>query len=88
VGEKLGARISWNEADGAITVKANGHEVKIGEHPQLVTVDKKPFDLQRPVRKVEERTMVPLSFFQEALQYKVDYQADQREVKISLPLPQ
>lgn len=83
VGEKLGARISWNEAEDVIHVAANGREVQIRENQQVVSVDGEQLDLGQPVLEVKERTLVPLAFYQQALGFDVMFSPDEREVKIS-----
>ncbi|WP_400163937.1 stalk domain-containing protein [Brevibacillus sp. TJ4] len=83
VGEKLGARISWDESNDQILVSANSRDVRISADSQAVTVDGEEVVLEKPIVEIEERTMVPLAFFQDVLGYTVTANLELREVRIS-----
>ena len=87
VGEQLGVNIDWSEEEKMIRVRANSREVLIQEKDQVATVDGEKLDLGKPLLEMKKRAMVPLSFFEQALGFDVQYNPEQKTVKISKPSP-
>ena len=83
VGEKLGVRISYDASEDLIRVAANGKNAEIAGNSQVVTVDGTSLDLGQPLLEIEERLLVPLSFFQDGLGFRVVANPETREVRIS-----
>lgn len=82
VGERMGLGISWDKEKQMIRVKGNGREVFIKEREQMAMVGEKRLDLGQPLLEIKERTMVPLSFFDQALGFETIYEPDEKTVKI------
>ncbi|WP_289136254.1 stalk domain-containing protein [uncultured Brevibacillus sp.] len=82
VGERMGLGISWDKEKQMIRVKGNGREVFIKEREQMAMVGEKRLDLGQPLLEIKERTMVPLSFFDQALGFETIYEPEEKMVKI------
>lgn len=82
VGERMGIAISWDKEKQMIRIKGNGREVYIKEREKFAVVGEKRLDLGQPLLEIKERTMVPLSFFKEALGFETNYDPDEKTVKI------
>ena len=82
VGERMGLGISWDKEKQMIRVKGNGREVFIKEREQMAMVGEKRLDLGQPLLEIKERTMVPLSFFDQALGFETIYEPEEKTVKI------
>ncbi|MFP3387799.1 stalk domain-containing protein [Brevibacillus sp. SIMBA_040] len=82
VGERMGVGISWDKEKQMIRVKGNGREVFIKEREQMAMVGEKRLDLGQPLLEIKERTMVPLSFFDQALGFETIYEPEEKTVKI------
>ena len=82
VGERMGLGISWDKEKQMIRVKGNGREVFIKEREQMAMVGEKRLDLGQPLLEIKERTMVPLSFFNQALGFETIYEPEEKTVKI------
>lgn len=83
VGERLGTAISWSKEKQMIRIQGYGREVFVKERDRFAVLDGKRLDLGMPLMEVKDRTMVPLSFFQEALGLEVNYNDQERTVKIT-----
>ena len=81
--EPLGAEFDWNGADQTITIRANGKIIvlTIGAEDALVDGAAKP--LAKPAMLVEGRTLIPIRFVAEELDYAVDWDDGARTVLIS-----
>ncbi|WP_103105414.1 stalk domain-containing protein [Brevibacillus reuszeri] len=82
VGERMGLGISWDKEKQMIRVKGYGREVFIKEREQMAMVGEKRLDLGQPLLEIKERTMVPLSFFDQALGFETIYEPEEKTVKI------
>jgi len=85
--ERLGYRVGWSAKDGAIRIEGGGNDILLREGERAAQVNGKRVDLGNPLVEIRERTMVPLSFFQRVLKWKVTYQQETRTVKIMVPEP-
>jgi hypothetical protein len=83
VGERLGVAISWSKEKQMIRIQGYGREVFVKERDRFAVLDGKRLDLGMPLMEVKDRTMVPLSFFQEALGLEVNYNDQERTVKLT-----
>lgn len=72
--EKLGAEVSWNEAERAVNSKLGEHTMKLVIGSNQATVDGKSVELDAPARIEKGRTLVPLRFISENLGKKVSYE--------------
>lgn len=72
--EKLGAEVSWNEAERSVNSKMGEHTMKLVIGSKQATVDGKSVELDAPARIEKGRTLVPLRFISENLGKKVSYE--------------
>lgn len=81
--EPLGAEFDWNGADQTITIRANGKIIvlTIGGESALVDGATKP--LAKPAMLVDGRTLIPIRFVAEELNYVVDWDDGTKTVFIS-----
>lgn len=78
----MGLGISWDKEKQMIRVKGNGREVFVKEREQMAVVGEKRLDLGQPLLEIKERTMVPLSFFDQVLGFETIYEPEEKTVKI------
>lgn len=81
--EPLGAEFDWNGEDQTITIRANGKIIvlTIGAENALVDGASKP--LAKPAMLIDGRTLIPIRFVAEELDYAVDWDGDTRTVYIN-----
>ncbi len=82
IGERMGLAIEWSKEKQMIKVQGNGREVYLKEGEPTAIVDGQKLDLGKPVLSIKERTMVPMTFFKQAIGYETEYDAQQRTVKM------
>lgn len=82
IGEALGAEVAWDESARSVRLTQKGKTVslRIGETKALVNGEEKPMDTAAVI--INNRTMVPLRFVSEFLGANVDWNGDNRTVKI------
>lgn len=80
--EPLGAEFDWNGEDQTITIRANGTIIvlTIGGENALVDGVSKP--LAKPAMLVDGRTLIPIRFVAEELNYVVDWDDGAKTVYI------
>jgi hypothetical protein len=83
--EKFGYQVVWSPEKGAIKLRTEQNQVELREHSPQVVLNDKTYQLPEPLIEMENRTMVPLSFFQQVLKYQVDDNRETRTVKITVP---
>jgi hypothetical protein len=83
--EHLGHRVSWDASKQAILVQAGRQDIRLDENGRHAVIGNKRYDLGEPLREIKERTMVPLSFFEQVLGYRVEFDPSERTVKINMP---
>ncbi len=84
--ERLGYSVVYSEEKGLIHLKAGASELKLYEGTPNVEVGTKKYQLQQPLKEIQDRAMVPVSFFQEVLGYQVIYDEKTRTVRITVPV--
>lgn len=83
--EQFGYQVVWSMEKGAIKLRTAENEVELRERSPKVLLNGKAYQLREPMIEYENRTMVPLSFFQQVLKYQVDYDRESQTVKITVP---
>lgn len=80
--EATGAELTWNEG-GEVTVLKDGTkiELKIGEKQAFLNGEK--CDLDVPAKIISGRTLVPVRFISQCLNYDVEWNQDTQTVTIS-----
>lgn len=81
--EPLGAEFDWNGENQTITIRANGKNIvlTIGAENALVDGASKP--LAKPAMLIDGRTLIPIRFVAEELDYVVDWDDGTKTVFIS-----
>jgi len=82
MGERMGFAVEWSKEKQRIEVTGNGRVAYLKEGDPVAVVDGKRQDLGKPVIAVKEKTMVPMSFFQQAMDVDTQYDAQERTVKM------
>ncbi|EFM39519.1 copper amine oxidase domain protein [[Eubacterium] yurii subsp. margaretiae ATCC 43715] len=83
IAKDLGAVSNWDSSSKKVTVKIEGKliEIKIGNKTAMI--NGKAVELDVPPMIRNDRTMIPLRFVAESLNYNVDYDKEKREVSLS-----
>ncbi len=83
IAKDLGAVSNWDSSSKKVTVKIEGKliEIKIGNKTAMI--NGKAVELDVPPMIRNDRTMIPLRFVAESLNYNVDYDREKREVTLS-----
>ena len=82
VAEELGAKVSWNEAEQAVTIVKGSKEIVIYIGQAFATVNGTPVALDAPAFIENDRTYLPLRFVSENLGATVSWDNDTRKVTI------
>ncbi|HEY9062335.1 MAG TPA: DUF5050 domain-containing protein [Pseudobacteroides sp.] len=80
--EGLDAYLTWDEKTKTITVLKGKKTIKLKIGSKTATLDGKSIPLELPAKIAAGRTMVPLRFVAEALGAEVEWDNDQRIIKI------
>ncbi|MBO8163178.1 MAG: aminopeptidase [Brevibacillus sp.] len=83
--ERFGFEVTWGDEEGAIRLRTAEKELILTEHSADVRFNGKQYRLPHALIEVEDRTMAPLSFFQQVLRYQVEYDAAAKRVRITVP---
>jgi|GEM_PF-622497 len=86
--EKLGYRVEWAADLQAVRLQAGGHDLLVKERSRQVAKNGKSYTMAAALTEIDNRTMVPLEFFDRVLGYRVEYLADTHTVKITVPSAQ
>jgi copper amine oxidase domain protein len=83
IAKDLGAVSNWDSSTKKVSVKVDGKliEIKIGNKTAMI--NGKAVELDVPPMIRNDRTMIPLRFVAESLNYNVDYDKEKREVSLS-----
>ncbi len=90
--EKLGATVNWDDEFKMVKIALNDTEVRITINSQYAYVLKnnnfeliKTHELDVPAKIINDKTMIPVRFVSEALNYKVEWDDPTRTVNIVVP---
>ncbi|MET3289837.1 UNVERIFIED_CONTAM: hypothetical protein ABID98_002407 [Brevibacillus sp. OAP136] len=84
--EKFGYLVSYDEAKGKITLVAGRTEVELQKNSSKVVINGRAIALQKPLQEIANKTMVPVSLFDNVLGYDVSIDAKTKTVRITVPL--
>ncbi len=86
LGEAVGAKIGWDEANRAATYSKGGLTliITIGK-PTITASDGRPVSMPEPATLLDGNTMVPVRLFTEILGYQVSWDEHTRTVHILSP---
>jgi hypothetical protein len=84
VAEFLNGSVLWNGATKTITISL-GQEIKLTVGSGIAYINGKPIKLDVPVFIKDNRSFVPLRFIAENLGFKVEWNGNDKTIKISKP---
>lgn len=82
--ERFGFVVTWKE-EGTIQLETAQKVLSLQEQGTDVTLNGTSYRLSQPLLEIDDRTMVPLSFFQDVLKYQVEYDESAKTVRITVP---
>ncbi len=80
--EKLGAELAWNGNTGTMVVKYRGHEIKFTSKSRIAYLDGRRILMKMPARLVNQRLVIPLSFFGDGLGLEAEWSDQKNTVSI------
>lgn len=84
VSQALGAKVDWDDATRTVTITGNGRTIVLPVGQAAATVNGQPVTFDVPANIYLDRTYVPLRFVSEALGAKVDWDAAEYRVYITM----
>lgn len=81
--EELGANVAWDETKQAVIIKKDGKEIKAFVGEKEIKVNEEVIDLDIPIKIVNNRTMVPVSFIKETLGISTDWDSQYNSLYIT-----
>ncbi len=82
IAEGLGFQVNWNNAARTVTISKGTHSVRLTLDQKIAYRDNQPITLDVPAQLINDRTIVPVRFIAEGLNYQVNWVAANRTVKI------
>lgn len=83
--EAMGAKVLWDNTSKTVTVRYKDKEVILVVNKMTATVNNEAVALDVPAKIINNKVMIPIRFVSEAIGLKVDWDADNRAVKIEEP---
>ena len=80
--ESLEAKVGWNEKTKKITISYGETEILLFADSVVAIVDNLYKELDVPARIINSRTMIPVRFVSESLEFKVDWDDKTRTVTV------
>ncbi|OAS14986.1 hypothetical protein A8708_14305 [Paenibacillus oryzisoli] len=87
IADALKADLKWNTEDQSITLKFEGHSIRLSINNRIVRIDNQSKTLDQPAVIVNSTTLVPLRFIAESLNQIVAYNEDTKSITITTPHP-
>ncbi len=81
--EQLGGTVIWNSKTQVMDITYNGSKLQFTNNSATAKIDGKNVKLSAPAKKINERLMVPLDFFNNFKNLKISIDAKLSTVKIS-----
>ncbi|WP_353106791.1 copper amine oxidase N-terminal domain-containing protein [Acetoanaerobium noterae] len=73
IGNALSCKITWNERNQSVIIRKQASIIRLSINSKLAYIDDNPMHLDYPPIIVNGRTMVPLSFVANALNYDIKW---------------
>ncbi|RNB89305.1 copper amine oxidase N-terminal domain-containing protein [Brevibacillus nitrificans] len=73
IAESLGFDVEWNEQTRTVTINKGTNDVRLVVSQKIAKKNGQTINLDVPAQIINQRTMVPVRFIAEALDYKVDW---------------
>ncbi|NGQ97085.1 copper amine oxidase N-terminal domain-containing protein [Brevibacillus sp. SYP-B805] len=83
IAEGLGFKVDWNNTTRTVTITKNKNTVSLVVSQKIAKRNGQTITLDVPAQIVNQRTVVPVRFIAEALDYKVDWEQVTQTVKIT-----
>ncbi|MFD2372063.1 copper amine oxidase N-terminal domain-containing protein [Brevibacillus sp. GCM10020057] len=83
IAETLGFDVEWNEQTRTVTINKGTNNVRLVVTQKIARKNGQTINLDVPAQIINQRTMVPVRFIAEALDYKVDWNQASQTVLIS-----
>lgn len=83
IAESLGFDVDWNEATRTVLIRKGNDQVRLVVSQKIARKNAETISLDVPAQIVNERTMVPVRFIAEALQYNVNWDQATQTVRIT-----
>ncbi|WP_134682916.1 copper amine oxidase N-terminal domain-containing protein [Brevibacillus migulae] len=83
IAESLGFTVGWNEKTRTVTINKGTSNVSLVVSQKIAKRNGETITLDVPAQILNQRTVVPVRFIAEALNYKVDWEQASQTVKIS-----
>ena len=82
--EKLGAEVQWDENTDKVKITGADTKIEFSADNTVVMVGDEEKQTDVPARIMNERMLVPMRFLAIELNYNVDWDAKNREVRIEM----
>lgn len=83
VAEKLGANVEWDAETKTVTCEKNGLKMALTANQKDIVVSGQSVEIDVPVKILNDRVMVPLRIVADALGADVEWDAENKTVKIN-----
>lgn len=83
IAETLGFEVDWNENTRTVTIKKGTNQVRLVVSQKIAKKNGQTINLDTPAQIINKRTVVPVRFIAEALNYKVDWNQASQTVLIA-----
>ncbi|USG63682.1 stalk domain-containing protein [Brevibacillus ruminantium] len=83
--EKLGYRVTWSTEKAAIELSGYGQTILVKEKSSFAEKDGTQIDFGKKLLEVKGRTLAPISFFEQVLGSGVDWDEQDRIIKLRYP---
>ncbi len=82
--EKIGGEVSWNTDDSVVTINYNNQIIKLTINSKTALVNGASKALDVPAQIVNGRTLIPVRFVSESLNFKVEWDEKTQTVSITV----
>lgn len=83
IAESLGFEVDWNEEMRTVLIKKGDDQIRLVVSQKIARKNGETVQLDAPAQIVNKRTMVPVRFIAEALDYKVNWDQQAQVVRIA-----
>lgn len=83
IAEGLGFKVDWNEKTRTVTIVKGSNNVSLVVSQKIARRNGETITLDVPAQIINKRTVVPVRFIAEALNYQVDWEQATQTVKIA-----
>ena len=84
--ETFGGNIAWDAGAQKVTINYQSTQIRLYINSGVAYVNDKPYNLDSPAIIVNGRTMIPIRFVSESLNFSVDWQDQTHTVYVTAPV--